>query len=81
MFATASKRALADALDNGYASVSFESVSEFVRFDAEQREIHTLGGSVTQRVRNERLIFEYVWLFTAWDPIEDAPDQDGSEEL
>ena len=73
MFATASKRALAEALDNGYASVAFESVSEFVRFDTDQVEIRTVGGSVSHRARYERLVFEYVWMFTAWDQTDDDP--------
>lgn len=74
MFASASKKALADALDNGYASVSFESVSEFVSFDTDQVEIHTVSGSVSQRARYERLAFEYVWTFTAWDQTDGNPE-------
>ncbi|QAB17471.1 hypothetical protein Leucomu_05645 [Leucobacter muris] len=54
-FAEAAREALAVAHENGYSSVAYDSVSEFMKL---------FGPS-------GRLGYEYVWMFTAWDQIEE----------
>lgn len=71
-FEEAAKLALADALDNGYRTVAFDSVNEFIAADNETYRITCHTGRTLREMKHTLLSFEYVWMFTAWDQAEGA---------
>lgn len=70
-FAEAAHLALVFAHENGYQVVAFESVSEFVKLTTEQHDVKNFTGQTVVEHARTWLVYEYVWMFTAWDPIEE----------
>lgn len=73
-FEEAATLALVDAIDNGYRTVAFESVSEFIAADNQTFRITNPTGKTLREVKRTLLTYEYVWVFTAWDQTDDDPE-------
>lgn len=74
MLTKAARLALAEARDNGYRAVAFDHVSEFI---VNGDEVEATTVQATRHIpmdTQEPLLFEYVWMFTAWDQTDGNPE-------